>query len=244
MPAKPSYRYFEPLWGSRAVNRRAWECLERCRTRLGLDEIPLPVPVEAWIERPLRIRFGFANLSYLGEGVLGAALATKREILIDEQVLSHEGRLRFTAAHELGHVILHAKVAKTFHDTLDYGLSSHDQFEREANRFAAAFLMPVPIFERELLALCDGMGIPRAKCFAQLMDTTPEAESLWRRRFLPPLARRFTVSIAAAAIRCSDIQPRIPRTRPLLSRELVQRLLKPAGKKQVEFEFESEAQER
>lgn len=238
MPAKPSYRYFEPLWGSRAVNRRAWECLERCRARLGLDEIPLPVPVEAWIERPLRIRLGYANLAHLGEGVLGAALATKREILIDEQVLSHEGRLRFTAAHELGHVILHAKVAKAFHDTLDYGLSSHDQFEREANRFAAAFLMPIPILERELLMLCDAMHLPRAKYFAQLMDTTPEAESLWRRRFLPPLARRFSVSLAAAAIRCSDIQPRIPRTRPLLARELVQRLLKPAPKSQPEFDFE------
>lgn len=237
MPAAAPYKYFEPHWGSRQTERRAWECLERCRLRLKLDSLPLPIPAEDWIEGPLQVTLGFGDLSKLGPEVLGAAFPTKREIMIDQQVLSHEGRCRFTAAHELGHVILHAKAARAFHDTLDYGLSTRNQFEREANRFAAAFLMPLTLLERELLDLCDSQGMKRAQCFAKLMVPSDESESLWRRRFLPALSRKFKVSKAAAVIRCCDIQPRIPRTQPLLPRELVQKLMKASPDRQPMLGF-------
>ncbi|MBE7508213.1 MAG: ImmA/IrrE family metallo-endopeptidase [Planctomycetia bacterium] len=234
------YRYFEPRWGSRQVDRRAWECLEQCRKQRKMESLPLPIPVEEWIEGPLRVRLGFGNLSRFGADVLGAAYPTKREIMIDEQVLSHEGRCRFTAAHELGHIILHAKAARTFRDTLDYGLSTRDQFEREANRFAAAFLMPLALLERELLQLCDSQGMKRSQCFAELMEPIDDSESLWRRRFLPTLARKFKVSKAAAVIRCSDIQPRIARAQPLLPRKLVQKLIEPEPDRQPMLEFADE----
>ncbi|MBX3394301.1 MAG: ImmA/IrrE family metallo-endopeptidase [Phycisphaerae bacterium] len=231
-----SYRYFEPRWGSRQVDRRAWECLERCRKRRKLETLPLPIPVEDWIEGPLRIKFGFADLSRLGSDVLGAAYPTKPEILIDQQVLTNEGRCRFTAAHELGHIILHSKVARTFKDTLDYGFSARNQFEREANRFAAAFLMPLVLLERELLQLCDNRRTSRSECIAALMEPAGDSEALWR-RFLSALRRRFNVSTQAAVIRCSDIQPRIRNTQPLLPRALVEKLIQPAPDPQQQLAF-------
>ncbi|ARK10094.1 XRE family transcriptional regulator [Fibrella sp. ES10-3-2-2] len=54
-------------------------------------------------------------------------------------------RQRYNLAHELGHLIMH---------TNDYFPSAEDDFEGEANRFAAEFLMPekdiVPYFQKDL----------------------------------------------------------------------------------------------
>jgi Zn-dependent peptidase ImmA (M78 family) len=221
-------RIFEPRRGRRQVEQRAWSCLERCRRKLRLDQIPLPVPVEEWIEGPLGIRFGYADLSHLGDGVLGATYVEEREILIDEQVLDHDGRCRFTYAHELGHLVLHAKVQSEFHETREMGPGSSNRYERQADRFAAAFLMPLPLLEREILRVFDEHCMDKLRCTIELMKTTPESEWLWRRRLLPVITRRFEVSLSAAAIRCSDIQPRITEPQRLLPDELAERLLRPA----------------
>ena len=49
----PSRTLLEPAYGVRRVERRAGQCLEHCRRRLGLKNIPLPVPVDEWIESAL-----------------------------------------------------------------------------------------------------------------------------------------------------------------------------------------------
>ncbi|MBN2562333.1 MAG: ImmA/IrrE family metallo-endopeptidase [Phycisphaerae bacterium] len=205
--------------------------MERCRRKLRLDQVPLPVPVEEWIEGPLGIRFGYADLSHLGDGVLGATYVESREILIDEQALTHDGRCRFTCAHELGHLVLHAKVQSEFRETHELGPGSSNLYERQADRFAAAFLMPLPLLEREILQVFDEHRMDKPQCTIELMKTTPESEWLWRKRLLPKITRRFDVSLSAAIIRCSDIQPRITEPRRLLSDELAERLLRPMESK-------------
>jgi hypothetical protein len=117
MTTKLPTALLEPCWGNRRIDRRAWSVIERCRKRQASERPPLPIPVEDWIEGPLGIQLGFADLSYLGDNVLGAAFVKSREILIDEQVLSHEGRCRFTCAHELGHLTLHSNLRNEFHDS-------------------------------------------------------------------------------------------------------------------------------
>ncbi|MBU0637774.1 MAG: hypothetical protein KKB50_02840 [Planctomycetes bacterium] len=72
MTAIPT-RVFDARHGRRQIDGRAWACIEKCRRRLGLDEVPLPIPVEDWIEGPLGITYGITDLSHLGDGVLGAA---------------------------------------------------------------------------------------------------------------------------------------------------------------------------
>ena len=220
-------RIFEARRGRRQIDDRAWRVLERCRRTLRLDDIPLPIPVEEWIEGPLGIRFGYADLSHLGKDVLGATYIEGREILIDERVLTHEGRCRFTCAHELGHMTLHAKVRSEFHETEQLGPGSSNLHERQADRFAAAFLMPLPLLEREILRVFKEHRMDKARCTIELMKTTPESEWLWRRWLLPVITRRFDVSLSAAINRCSDIQPRISEPHRLLAEELCERLLRP-----------------
>lgn len=236
MAPSTTTRILEPRRGRRQIDRRAWSCLERCRKALRLDAVPLPVPVEEWIEGPLQIRFGVSDLSHLGPDVLGAAFVEGREILIDERVLEHEGRCRFTCAHELGHLVLHSKVQSVFHETSQTigpgsqpTLGSPSLYERQADRFAAAFLMPLPLLERELVRIFREHRMDRLECTIELMKPTPESEWLWRKRFLPAITRRFDVSLSAAIIRCSNIQPRITDACPLLPREHADRLLRPAA---------------
>ena len=215
-------KVFEPARGRRQIEGRAWTLLERCYRKLGLDDIPLPIPVDQWIETPLGIGFGFTDLSPLGPDVLGAAFVADREILIDERVLSHEGRLRFTCAHELGHVILHRKVQRVFHDKggLDLGISPN-RYERQADRFAAAFLMPIPLLEREIVHVLDDKDIDRAKTTLTLMEATKESEELWRRAILPHITRTFDVSLSAAVYRFTELRPKISELGPLLDRKSV-----------------------
>ena len=220
-------KVFDPRHGRRQTDLRAWSCVERCRRKLGISEIPLPIPVEDWIEGPLSIRYGITDLSHLGDGVLGAVFIEDREIQIDERVLDHDGRARFTCAHELGHMMLHKTVRQVFQETGEPFDDLRDRVERQADRFAAAFLMPLPLLERELIRVLDSTGLDRVKCILELMKTTTEAEWLWRRQFLPAITRRFGVSLTAAINRCNDIRPRLPDSRPLLPFELIKRLLRP-----------------
>ncbi len=229
MPELKRANVFEPRYGRRQIETRALTCLERCRKKLALDEVPVPIPVEEWIEGPLGIRFGITDLSYLGEDVLGAAFVKEREILIDERVTQHEGRCRFTCAHELGHLTLHAKDRSVFHETENEGPGSPGKLEREADRFAAAFLVPLPLLERELARLYDQHGMDRARCTLELMQSTLESEWLWRKRVLPMITRRFEISLSAAVYRCCEIQPLISNAKPLLRQSMVDRLLRPTA---------------
>lgn len=68
-----------------------------------------------------------------------------------------EKRRRFTIAHEFGHFILHSKETPLFVDKTERTLyrnleSSTGEIvkEREANSFAAAFLMPRRLLKREI----------------------------------------------------------------------------------------------
>jgi Zn-dependent peptidase ImmA (M78 family) len=95
------------------------------------------------------------------EGVLQGAQGRliiregRGKVRIDESI-PEAGRKRFVAAHELGHFELHySKTALLFSCTAEYfDLWRHTNpaAEREANVFAAEFLMPKPMF----MPLCAG----------------------------------------------------------------------------------------
>jgi len=91
-------------------------------------------------------------------------------ILLSGEVKSGPRDL-FNLAHELGHLFLHALV-----DVNDKNIAS---IERQANRFASAFLMPMETFSREVF----GTSI----------------------EFFKSLKRRWGVAIAAMAYRCKDL---------------------------------------
>lgn len=189
----------------RRVERAAWSTIVRCVRARKLTSIPLPIPVEAWIEGPLGVSFAVADLSHLGPNVLGRALPRDREIEISSGIADDEPRFRFTAAHELGHVVLHAKVSDEFREEADRDFYERS-IEREADRFAAAFLMPLPAFASILQEASSSASLEPHTLLAGLRRGDGVHRAAFRDRILPVLCSRFGVSRSAAAYRFADIE--------------------------------------
>lgn len=129
-----------------------------------------------------------ATLRYeeLEPQVSGALIAKGHECHVIVNAGHHPNRQRFTIAHELGHLRLHHRdVDRLFIDTemriyqrvgqagaAHYeapGSTTTPREEREANRFAAALLMPAPLLQHAALQrnLLDELDIASmAKMFA------------------------------------------------------------------------------
>lgn len=210
----------------KSVETKAAATLERCRAGAGLDELPLPIPIEEWIEGQLGIELGFSDLTRFGENVLGAAYTNPRSIQISETLVDQEARLRFTCGHELGHLVLHAGQADSFTDDTVETWDTTQRLERQADRFAAAVLMPVSLLYRELYAVLDQHGFDPPKAVTELMLDSPEAAWLWKKLVLPGLTERFCVSLTALLFRFDDFtlpdgKPfLLPEHRPRLARSL------------------------
>lgn len=185
----------------RRIEAAAWKTLQRCREALRLNEIPLPIPVEEWIEFPLGYRFGVVRLA---DGVLGQAFIEDREIQISDRI-AHEGRFRFTCAHELGHQVLHRRRAREFIDSGVMLPEPNRRVEWEADRFAAAFLMPIPLVIEQLFRLRDALGV-RREDMTVLLQAGAHSLALWRDTFVPAVARRFGVSKEVTVYRFGEIE--------------------------------------
>jgi hypothetical protein len=202
----PPCPFLKPRPAVARIEDAAWALVLRCCEELGLHHVPLPVPVEQWIERPLGYTFSIADLSRLGDDVLGATFVNEREIVISDRI-RHEGRLRFTCAHELGHMTLHAgEIGKQ--PLIERASSSYApaiqsrKLEWEADRFAAAFLMPMPVVAAELVRVCESSSDSTA--LAEIMRETPRARSLWLDLVVPGLCETFGVSATALVYRFED----------------------------------------
>ena len=127
------------------IEEAAESLLQRYQEFSG-DSI-LPVPVESIAEHLL----GY-DLEITDEGLfsdpnfLGGISFETNTIFVNASVESHEGRYTFTVAHEIGHHVLHK-------DIYEAQISDHSQIlcreqkkkpliERQADRFAAALMMP------------------------------------------------------------------------------------------------------
>jgi Zn-dependent peptidase ImmA (M78 family)/DNA-binding XRE family transcriptional regulator len=91
-------------------------------------------------------------------------------VLFSAEVISGP-RVKYNLAHELGHVVMHAGVEVTSRNI--------DRIEKQANRFAGAFLMPRETFGRDLLSTSIN--------------------------YLTELKKRWGVAIAAMAYRGKDL---------------------------------------
>lgn len=131
---------------------------------------------------------------------------------------------RFTAAHELGHVVLHPHLKEAHRDRpIDGSNPVKSRIEQEADRFASCFLMPKnllierfsSVFGRPPFILNDdtafalvGQGLQEAQARVQhrrdlsrWIAQTPQYNGL----HIIPLAEQFGVSIEAMAIRLEEL---------------------------------------
>ena len=130
----------------------------------------------------------------------------------------------FTAAHELGHALLHQTSGLHRDRPLDGTIISRDPVEREADKFATFFLMPTKLvkttFEKFFLTdkfflneetafalgLSDFMELKeKVKPLRQLSKMLASAEYYNGRHFVS-LANQFRVSTEAMAIRLEELE--------------------------------------
>jgi Zn-dependent peptidase ImmA (M78 family) len=123
------------------------EVLDEC----GITTRPIP------LERILQ-QYGIEQVALSASGdIFGAIVCQDGKVVIAVNPQQHPNRQRFTIAHELGHFFRHPAEDMEYVDT-DFRVSWRntassagvDWHEIEANRFAAALLMPEDQLRRDL----------------------------------------------------------------------------------------------
>lgn len=125
--------------------------------------------------------------------VAGLINRTARRVIIASDVDPREAR--FTAAHEIGHIVLHPHQTGLHRDRPLTGTNTiRDQTEYEADKFAAYFLMPRKLVSREFMS----------RFIAARFSLSEEsAYALWGRSSRPedgPMERRQLARELASAI--------------------------------------------
>ena len=96
---------------------------------------------------------------YQNKNILGGLRIADRMVDINENISDHEGRVHFTAAHETGHIVLHAPLyieqQKTGQLEIDMCRSDagfdgekKEPEEFQADKFAAYLLMPTALVKK------------------------------------------------------------------------------------------------
>jgi Zn-dependent peptidase ImmA (M78 family) len=107
-----------------------------------------PVPVEDIAEHYLGYSIDFTNQGIFADPeFLGGIDFEQNKIYVNASVQDHDGRYSFTIAHEIGHHVLHRDTylennADSEQEILCRDTRDKPQIELEADRFAAALLMP------------------------------------------------------------------------------------------------------
>jgi hypothetical protein len=107
-----------------------------------------PIPVEQIAEALLDLRLEWSALTTRGDDrvVLAGLWVSKRCVVFNETVRwmfdETPGLFRYTLAHEIGHLKLHVTGADATEPKVICGADQAWQQERQAESFAAVFLMP------------------------------------------------------------------------------------------------------
>jgi Zn-dependent peptidase ImmA (M78 family) len=140
------------------ANRRSDDPEARAAETLAkLDFRLLPIPVEK-VAKSLGALIRFQPFD---EELSGMIFIKEGVAIIGVNALHHPNRQRFTLAHEIGHLVMHRDIISTeVHVDREFAVLMRDatsatgqnKIEREANRFAAALLVPRNLLEKELKA--------------------------------------------------------------------------------------------
>lgn len=164
---------------------RARESARSMLRALGVSAPPVPV------ERIIKSRKILLQFAPLEEDLSGMAYIKDGIGIIGVNALHHPNRQRFSAAHELGHHILHAlEISQAVH--VDKGIRvlfrddvsalGTEPMEIEANAFASELLIPGNLLAQAL----ESGGID--------LEDEAGVEALARRFRVSPAAMRFRLS--------------------------------------------------
>jgi Zn-dependent peptidase ImmA (M78 family) len=184
----------------------------------------IPVPIERIIEARLKMDIvPFQGLRRLidADGFVTSDLTS---IYVDENLsLNQPTRYRFTLAHEVGHVILHADFYQSAqcNSVVDWkgARPSMDKeqmrwLETHANSFASMVLMPDPQFQESRISFEAAFDekLERQLSSASIPNISgTDIDSLREEYLADLLAERFDVSVQAAGWRMRNSERRDQR---------------------------------
>jgi Zn-dependent peptidase ImmA (M78 family) len=180
---------------------------------------------EIVLEKILGYQFGYASLGINQEGGnafrIAGQIDNKEKVVVISKDIDAEVR-NFTAAHELGHALLHREMEVLHRDRpLDgSGSNTRDVREVQANKFAGYFLMPAStvraifqeVFAMEKFVInIDRVFKVGGGSVEQFTQKHPNLRSLsrfvarYKRGTFQPLHKIFGVSAEAMAIRLEEL---------------------------------------
>ena len=116
--------------------------------------LTLPIPIEDIAEHYLGYSIDFVDDGLFSDpDILGGIDFEENKIYVNASVEDHDGRYCFTIAHEVGHHVLHRDAYLENSDGGEKEILCRDsrnkpQIEVEADRFAAALLMPAEAVQK------------------------------------------------------------------------------------------------
>ena len=131
------------------IEEKALELINDYSNEIGRPIKP-PIPVFEIIEfLGYDVDFRKDGL-YEDHNYLGGLLIDEKIVELNENLSNQEGRMHFTVAHEIGHIVLHAENSLIKNRRHNLMLKINDEFvdkklekiEREADTFASYLLMP------------------------------------------------------------------------------------------------------
>ena len=148
-----------PYLNNSTIEKESTKLLENFSKDKG-QKITAPVPVFDIIEY-LGYDVDFRKDGiYEDKNLLGGTLIDQKTIEINENLIDHEGRMHFTAAHEVGHIVLHVPFYNEKHgkdisedkiiSRKDCGFegTKKEPEEWQADKFAAYLLMPSALIKK------------------------------------------------------------------------------------------------
>ncbi len=145
------------------------------------------------------------NFEDLPLGVEGRTSIREHIIVLSNSLISNQDRLRFTLAHELGHLVLHSKILAAYEGLLGdkpHPLSESDLkwIDSQANKFASFLLMPHLSFRAFALSVFKAFNINTCKF---IVDKQPFKDQLLQ-SILYHISKHFKVSKEAVFIRLKE----------------------------------------
>jgi hypothetical protein len=161
------------------IEAKAYSLLSRFDPKLLEEPVRIPIPLLLnYLKNDFSLEIIATSLGTRGSHrILGKTVLSKNLICFDKDLIHNEILFNFTAAHEIGHWLLHRskKIAigdsnGAFEETDDCEIdywegerlkTQRDWIEHHANVFAGSLLMPRLTFRRSVEFVQDRMGLVR-----------------------------------------------------------------------------------
>lgn len=172
-----------PELSDQTIESKAQRLIGDFGAEIGM-EVGVPMPVEVIAEQYLNYQIDFVDSGLFSDpDYLGGIVFDDRMIQISSRIEAHEGRYNFTVAHEIGHHVLHREFYLDHRDATTNKIVCREVgekplVEQQADRFAAALLMPASLVRSAFGKVARNINVPpeRSPQAARAMAASVVAE--------------------------------------------------------------------